>query len=290
MYRESKVLTVHSALKGENGLNQKRTSDILRELEVANLYLKDFKNGVCDKILSYTMESIYQSKNFHISDELLESILLNINSIFADNKITALLNSENVRLLDIYGEEFKESLKEINILIDDSITVGTCKFDYDFTKIKTNILNCLQKSRSLIKNYKEKKFVQKEYLDLQVANERKIKSEPEFIKRVREFNLSKLCNILSNEDTSVIAVVLMNLNVLKTVELLWRFPINLRYEVIHSLLTAKQVSSEIVETVFKTVISELEVNKTVFNENVRHGYITKRRHEKNIFSLAKKKY
>jgi hypothetical protein len=290
VHRESKVLTVHSALNGENGLKQKRTSDIMRELEVTNLYLEDFKNGVCDKILSYTMESVYQSQNLNVPDELLESILLNINSIFADNKVMVFLNSENVRLIDIYAEGFRDSLKEINILVDDTIDVGTCKFDYDFAEIKTNILNCLQKSQLLIESYKEKKFVQKEYLDLQVANKKKVKSEPEFIKRVREFNLFKLCNILSNEDTYVIAVVLMNLNILKTVELLWRFPINLRYEVIHRLLTTKQVSKEIVETVFKTVISELEINNVVFNEDVKRGYTTKRRHEKNIFSLAKKKY
>ena len=190
----------------------------------------------------------------------------------------------------MYAEGLRDSLKEVNILIDDHIDVGTCKFDYDFTEMKTDILDCLKKSQSLIDDYKGKKFVSREYLDFQAVNRKKVKNESEVMKKVREFDLSKLCNVLTNEDSYVIAVVLMNLNVLKTIELLWRFPINLRYEVIHRLLTTKQISNEIVETVFKTIVSELEINKAVFNENVRHDYIAKRRHEKSIFSLAKKKY
>jgi hypothetical protein len=290
VYKESKILTIYSSPNREDGLNQKRTSDILHEIELINLYLKDFKNGVCDKILSSTIELVYQSQNLNVSEEVLETVLLNINNIFVDNKITVFLNSENVRLIDIYAEGFRDSLKEVNILIDDNIDVGTCKFDYDFTEIKTDILGCLKKSQLLIDNYKEKKFVPHEYLDLQVVNRRRVKNESEIVKKVREVNLSKLCNILTNEDTYVIAVVLMNLNVLKTIELLWRFPINLRYEVIHRLLTTKQISKEMVEIVFKTVISEIKVNKAVFNENIKQNYLAKRRHENSAFSLVKKKY
>ena len=290
MRRESKILTIYSAPKGEDGLKQKRTSDVIHEIEVVNFYLKDFKNGVCDKILSSAIELVYQAPNLDVPDEFLETILLNINNIFADNKITVFLNPENVKLIDMYAEGLRDSFKEINILTDDNIDVGTCKFDYDFTEIKTDILDCLKKSQSLIDDYKKKKFVPREYLDFQAIGSKKIKNESEIIKRVREFDLSKLCNVLSNEDPYVIAVVLMNLTVLKTVELLWRFPVNLRYEVVHRLLTTKQISNEIIETVFKTVISELEFSKAAFNENVRHNYITKRIQEKSVFSLAKKKY
>ena len=288
MYRESKILSIHFAPKGEDGLKQKRTSDILQEIELMNLYLKDFKNGVCDRILSSTVEMVYQSQDLIVPEEILERILLNINSIFADNKITVFLNSENVRLIDIYAEGFKETLKEVNILIDDNIGVGTCKFDYDFGGIKEDILDSLKKSQSLLENYKSKKFVPQEYLDAQVITRKKVKNESEIIKKVREFSLSKLCNVLSNEDPYVIAVVLMNLNILKSIELLWRLPINLRYEVIHRLVMTKQISNEIVETIFSTVVSELEVNNVIFNENIRQSYNTKRRHEKSVFSLAKK--
>ena len=290
MYRESKILTIYSASEGENVLKQKRTSDILQEIEIINLYLKDFKNGVCDKILSSTIELIYQSHGLNVPDELLETVLLNINNIFIDNKITVFLNSQDIKLIDIYAEGFRDSIREVNIFMDDNIDIGTCKFDYDFTKIKSDILDCLRKSQLLIDDYKGKKFVSNEYLDLQAVVRKKIKNESEVIKNVQEFNLSKLCNVLTNEDPYIIAVVLMNLNVLKSIELLWRFPINLRYEVVHRLLTTKQISNEIVEVVFKTVISELEVDKAVFNENIKHNRRIKRKNESNIFSLAKKKY
>jgi len=290
VYRESKILTIYSASEGENVLKQKRTSDILQEIEIINLYLKDFKNGVCDKILSSTIELIYQSHGLNVPDEFLETVLLNINNIFVDNKITVFLNSQDIKLIDIYAEGFRDSIREVNIFMDDNIDIGTCKFDYDFTKIKSDILDCLRKSQLLIDDYKGKKFVSNEYLDLQAVVRKKIKNESEVIKNVQEFNLSKLCNVLTNEDPYIIAVVLMNLNVLKSIELLWRFPINLRYEVVHRLLTTKQISNEIVEVVFKTVISELEVDKAVFNENIKHNRRIKRKNESNIFSLAKKKY
>lgn len=290
MYKESKILTIYSASEGENVLKQKRISDILHEIEIINLYLKDFKNGACDKILSSTIELVYQSHGLNVPNELLETVLLNINNIFIDNKITVFLNSQDIKLIDIYAEGFRDSLREVNIFMDDNVDIGTCKFDYDFTKIKSDILDCLRKSQSLIDDYKGKKFVSNEYLDLQVVVRKKIRNESEVIKKVQEFNLSKLCNVLTNEDPYVIAVVLMNLNILKSIELLWRFPINLRYEVIHRLLTTKQISNEIVEVVFKTVISELEVDKAVFNENIKHNRRTKRKNESNIFSLAKKKY
>ena len=115
MYRESKILSIYSAPKGEDNLKQKRISDILHEIELINLYLKDFKNGVCDKILSSTMELVYQSQNLNVPDEVLETILLNINNIFVDNKITVFLNSRDIRLIEVYAEGFKDSLKEINI-------------------------------------------------------------------------------------------------------------------------------------------------------------------------------
>ena len=295
MYRESKILTIHTVFNDRENSLQKRTSEVLGELEKVNNYLKDFKNGVCDKILQLAIEMIEKLRSLRLTipEEVLEIIIGNMKNIFRNDKIAVYLNPEDERILDTYVRDAKNNFQELEILTNEFIELGECKFDYDFLKLKLRILQNLKNAQDVIAQYYETIVISDALSKTSQDNDNieKSDSESEAVKSLQEYDSKKLLQLFINEEPNVIAVILMNLSPVKTAEILWQLPFDLRYEVVNQIAVIGKISKEVVEVMFKTALSLIECNSVDRVEFSRKKYLNRNKIEnKNLYLIAKRKY
>jgi hypothetical protein len=293
MYRESKVLTIHTVFNDRESSLQKRSSEVLGELEKVNNYLKDFKNGVCDKILQLAIEMIEKLRSLRLTipEEVMGIIISNMKNIFRNDKIAVYLNSEDERILDTYARSARNSLQELEILTNDFIELGECKFDYDFLKLKLRILQNLKNAQDVISQYYDSIIISETPSKSDTENEITEKTDSEAVKSLQEYDSKKLLQLLINEEPNVIAVILMNLNSVKTAEILWQLPFDLRYEVVNQIAVIGKISKDVVEVMFKTALSLIECNSSERVEFNRKNYLNRKRIENNnLYLIAKRKY
>ena len=295
MYRESKVLTIHTVYGERENSLQKRASEVLLELEKVNNYLKDFKNGVCDKILQLSVEMIekLRSVKIKIPEVVMGIIINNMKSIFRNDKIAVYLNPEDDRILETYARAAKNNLQELEILTNDFVELGECKFDYDFLKLKLRILQNLKNTQDVITEYWSS-------IEISASNDTKISnqdteddqsSESEAVRSLQDYDTKKLLQLLINEEPNVIAVILMNLSQVKTAEILWQLPFEMRYEVLNQISMIGKISKDVVEVMLKTALTLIERNSIDRSEFNRKKYLRRRQAEnKNLYLIAKRKY
>ncbi len=295
MYRESKVLTIHTVYGERENSLQKRASEVLLELEKVNNYLKDFKNGVCDKILQLSVEMIekLRSVKIKIPETVMGIIINNMKSIFRNDKIAVYLNPEDDRILETYARAAKNNLQELEILTNDFVELGECKFDYDFLKLKLRILQNLKNTQDVITEYWSSIEIS-ESNDTKISNpatEDDPSSESEAVRSLQDYDTKKLLQLLINEEPNVIAVILMNLSQVKTAEILWQLPFEMRYEVLNQISMIGKISKDVVEVMLKTALSLIERNNIDRSEFNRKNYLRRRQTEnKNLYLIAKRKY
>jgi hypothetical protein len=295
MYRESKVLTIHTVFNDRENSLQKRSTEVLGELEKVNNYLKDFKNGVCDKILQLAVEMIQKLRSLQLTipEEVMDIIISNMKNIFKNDKIAVYLNSEDERILETYARSAKNNLQELEILTNDFIELGECKFDYDFLKLKLRILQNLKNAQDVISQYYDSIIISETSSKSNSENDNSDKSEndSEAVKSLQEYDSKKLLQLLINEEPNVIAVILMNLSPVKTAEILWQLPFDLRYEVVNQIAVIGKISKDVVEVMFKTALSLVECNSSERVEFNRKNYLKRKRIENNnLYLIAKRKY
>ncbi len=294
MYRESKILTIHTVYNERENSLQKRASEVLEELEKVNNYLRDFKNGVCDKILQLAVEMIEKLRSIKLTipEDVMSIIIGNMKNIFRNDKIAVYLNPEDERVLDSYARASKNNLLELEILTNDFIELGECKFDYDFLKLKLRILQNLKNTQDVITQF---------YNSIQIS-ETQLKSddtdlsnasvnESEAVKSLQEYDTKRLLQLLINEEPNIVAVILMNLNPVKTAEILWQLPFEIRYEVVNQISMIGKISKDVVEVMFKTALSIIQCNSIDRVEFNRKSYLKRKKIENNnLYLIAKRKY
>lgn len=295
MYRESKILTIHTVYNDRENLLQKRSEEVLGELEKVNNYLKDFKSGVCDKILQLAVEMIEKLRSLRLTipEEVMGILIGNLKNIFRNDKIAVYLNPEDEKILDTYARASKNNFQELEILTNDFIELGECKFDYDFLKLKLRILQNLKNTQEIITQYYDTIIISDTQPESKSHNEisEKTESDSQAVKSLQEYEIKKLLPLLINEDPNVIAVILMNLNPVKTAEILWQLPFDLRYEVVNQISMIGKISKDVVEVMFKTALSLIECNSVERAEFNRKSYLRRNKIEnKNLYLIAKRKY
>jgi len=293
MYRESKILTINSIYNVHENSLQRRAAEVYNELEKVNNYLKDFKNGVCDKILQLAIELIekLRSVKISISDEVLGIIIENMKGIFRNDKITVYLNPKDEKILNTYMSNSYNNLQELVILTNDFIEPGECKFDYDFVKIKLRILHYLDRSKdTIIKYYDNIEISSKETINNSNKDKQKKDKKNQFNNELENYETKKLIQLLINEDPKTIAVILVNINPVKTAEILWQLPYDLRYDVINQISMIGKIPKDVVDTMFNAVKNVLENNLLDKIEIKRKRYHRDLLENNNLYLIAKRKY
>mgnify|MGYP001416152943 CR=1 FL=1 len=293
MYRESKILTINSIYNVHENSLQRRAAEVYNELEKVNNYLKDFKNGVCDKILQLAIELIekLRSVKISISDEVLGIIIENMKGIFRNDKITVYLNPKDEKILNTYMSNSYNNLQELVILTNDFIEPGECKFDYDFLKIKLRILHYLDRSKdTIIKYYDNIEISSKETINNSNKDKQKKDKKNQFNNELENYETKKLIQLLINEDPKTIAVILVNINPVKTAEILWQLPYDLRYDVINQISMIGKIPKDVVDTMFNAVKNVLENNLLDKIEIKRKRYHRDLLENNNLYLIAKRKY
>lgn len=293
MYRESKILTINSIYNVHENSLQRRAAEVYNELEKVNNYLKDFKNGVCDKILQLAIELIekLRSVKISISDEVLGIIIENMKGIFRNDKITVYLNPKDEKILNTYMSNSYNNLQELVILTNDFIEPGECKFDYDFLKIKLRILHYLDRSKdTIIKYYDNIEISSKETINNSNKDKQKKDKKNQFNNELENYETKKLIQLLINEDPKTIAVILVNINPIKTAEILWQLPYDLRYDVINQISMIGKIPKDVVDTMFNAVKNVLENNLLDKIEIKRKRYHRDLLENNNLYLIAKRKY
>jgi DNA-directed RNA polymerase subunit F len=294
MYRESKILTINSIYNVHENSLQKRAEEVYKELEKVNNYLKDFKNGVCDKILQLAIELIekLRSVKVSISDEVLGIIIENMKGIFRNDKIIVYLNPKDEKILNTYMANSYNYLQELEILTNDYIEPGECKFDYDFLKIKLRILHYLDRSKDTIIKYYDSIEISSNETPNKSTNKDKQKKDKknQFNNELENYETKKLIQLLMNEDPKTIAVILVNINPIKTAEILWQLPYDLRYEVINQISMIGKIPKDVVDSMFNAVKNVLENNLLDKIEIKRKRYNRDIFENNNLYLIAKRKY
>lgn len=294
MYRESKILTINSIYNVHENSLQKRAEEVYKELEKVNNYLKDFKNGVCDKILQLAIELIekLRSVKVSISDEVLGIIIENMKGIFRNDKIIVYLNPKDEKILNTYMANSYNYLQELEILTNDYIEPGECKFDYDFLKIKLRILHYLDRSKDTIIKYYDSIEISSNETPNKSTNKDKQKKDKknQFNNELENYETKKLIQLLLNEDPKTIAVILVNINPIKTAEILWQLPYDLRYDVINQISMIGKIPKDVVDSMFNAVKNVLENNLLDKIEIKRKRYNRDIFENNNLYLIAKRKY
>jgi len=294
MYRESKILTINSIYNVHENSLQKRAEEVYKELEKVNNYLKDFKNGVCDKILQLAIELIekLRSVKVSISDEVLGIIIENMKGIFRNDKIIVYLNPKDEKILNTYMANSYNYLQELEILTNDYIEPGECKFDYDFLKIKLRILHYLDRSKdTIIKYYDSIEISSNETPNKSINKDKQKKDKKnQFNNELENYETKKLIQLLMNEDPKTIAVILVNINPIKTAEILWQLPYDLRYDVINQISMIGKIPKDVVDSMFNAVKNVLENNLLDKIEIKRKRYNRDIFENNNLYLIAKRKY
>ncbi|HQJ74214.1 MAG TPA: FliH/SctL family protein [Bacteroidota bacterium] len=294
MYRESKILTINSIYNVHENSLQKRAEEVYKELEKVNNYLKDFKNGVCDKILQLAIELIekLRSVKVSISDEVLGIIIENMKGIFRNDKIIVYLNPKDEKILNTYMANSYNYLQELEILTNDYIEPGECKFDYDFLKIKLRILHYLDRSKDTIIKYYDSIEISSNETPNKSTNKDKQKKDKknQFDNELENYETKKLIQLLMNEDPKTIAVILVNINPIKTAEILWQLPYDLRYDVINQISMIGKIPKDVVDSMFNAVKNVLENNLLDKIEIKRKRYNRDIFENNNLYLIAKRKY
>ena len=294
MYRESKILTINSIYNVHENSLQKRAEEVYKELEKVNNYLKDFKNGVCDKILQLAIELIekLRSVKVSISDEVLGIIIENMKGIFRNDKIIVYLNPKDEKILNTYMANSYNYLQELEILTNDYIEPGECKFDYDFLKIKLRILHYLDRSKDTIIKYYDSIEISSNETPNKSTNKDKQKKDKknQFDNELENYETKKLIQLLMNEDPKTIAVILVNINPIKTAEILWQLPYDLRYDVINQISMIGKIPKDVVDSMFNAVKNVLENNLLDKIEIKRKRYHRDLLENNNLYLIAKRKY
>ncbi|HEY9187077.1 MAG TPA: FliH/SctL family protein [Ignavibacteria bacterium] len=294
MYRESKILTINSIYNVHENSLQKRAEEVYKELEKVNNYLKDFKNGVCDKILQLAIELIekLRSVKVSISDEVLGIIIENMKGIFRNDKIIVYLNPKDEKILNTYMANSYNYLQELEILTNDYIEPGECKFDYDFLKIKLRILHYLDRSKDTIIKYYDSIEISSNETPNKSTNKDKQKKDKknQFNNELENYETKKLIQLLMNEDPKTIAVILVNINPIKTAEILWQLPYDLRYDVINQISMIGKIPKDVVDSMFNAVKNVLENNLLDKIEIKRKRYNRDIFENNNLYLIAKRKY
>ena len=293
MYRESKILTINSIYNVHENSLQKRAEEVYKELEKVNNYLKDFKNGVCDKILQLAIELIekLRSVKVSISDEVLGIIIENMKGIFRNDKIIVYLNPKDEKILNTYMANSYNYLQELEILTNDYIEPGECKFDYDFLKIKLRILHYLDRSKdTIIKYYDNIEISSKGSINNSNKDTQKKDKKNQFNNELENYETKKLIQLLMNEDPKTIAVILVNINPIKTAEILWQLPYDLRYDVINQISMIGKIPKDVVDSMFNAVKNVLENNLLDKIEIKRKRYNRDIFENNNLYLIAKRKY
>jgi len=233
-----------------------------------------------------------RSVKVSISDEVLGIIIENMKGIFRNDKIIVYLNPKDEKILNTYMANSYNYLQELEILTNDYIEPGECKFDYDFLKIKLRILHYLDRSKDTIIKYYDSIEISSNETPNKSTNKDKQKKDKknQFDNELENYETKKLIQLLMNEDPKTIAVILVNINPIKTAEILWQLPYDLRYDVINQISMIGKIPKDVVDSMFNAVKNVLENNLLDKIEIKRKRYNRDIFENNNLYLIAKRKY
>jgi hypothetical protein len=298
MLYQTKIIKIDTLWKDKDDVLKKHIENLVQRFKYIDSYVNTFKRYICSASVKLSIKMLEKLKEGdNLSEKFSSEIVNNFKNVFEIEKIKIFINLEDEKILKLYFPDLLSKFEEIEILSDQFLGRGECRFDYSFLTMRLEIIKNTRKIKNLISSYFRNNYTTlKENDILEKSNEKDELNDSEddkiiFFEELEKNDIGKIVELLLNEETEIVSVILGNLKPEITSEVLWRFPAEIRYDVINKLSRIKKIPKNIVKNIGETAVSLLKNNSIERSEFMKKSYLRKKENKyEHLHLLVKSGY